>query len=47
MSTHYKTIFGDETLGKPRSHLGQPKSFAFCISIGELDRGGTFSQLDL
>ena len=42
MSTQYKTILGNETLGKPRGHLGQCKSFSFCISIGELDREGDF-----
>ena len=42
MSTQYKTILGNEMLGKPRGHLGQPKSFAFCISIGELDIGKDF-----
>ena len=47
MSTHYKTILGDEKLGNPRSYLGHPKSFSFCISIGELDREGAFSQWDL
>ena len=30
---------GDETLGKPRSHLGEAQTFLpFYISIGELDR---------
>ena len=38
MSTHYRTKFWIETLGKPKSHIGATqKFFLFCISIGELD----------
>ena len=33
--------------GSPRVTLGQPKSFAFCISIGELDRGWDFFPVRL
>ena len=47
MSAQYKTILVDETLGKPRSHLGQPKSLTFYIIIGELDRGKDFFPVRL
>ena len=47
MSTQYKIILGIETLGNPRAHLGQPKSFPFCISIGELDIGRDFFPVRL
>ena len=34
--------------GNPKDHSeGQPKGFAICINIGELEGIGTFSQTDL
>ena len=38
MSTHYRKNFGElKRWGSPRVIWGQPKSFPFCISIGELE----------
>ena len=48
MSTHKQTKLWDWTVeGSPKVTEGQPKIFACSINIGELDRSGNFSQIDL
>ena len=48
MSTHKEENCDIKRLGEPKGHPGgQPKSFAFCINIGELEGMKDFSQQDL